>query len=258
MELLPDPLGLRVSTRAAREAIQQRTRSGEALLARRLDGREGLEPLTREYQIWSGENRDVLRSLFVSEAPCFEYSAYHGRDPAPEADLESRTAQLREDIRIKLGRLNGLLGRLEDSGGDERRPKTGRAARILVLHGEQDAAADGGPATKADEIVRFLRGLDLDAEPATALDLSGEAPVAAYAIVLLPPDISTSLAVGVGYLMATLGPAALTALRMDGAPGLAQVPDIVVDAGGAWKLFLARDLRRAGIQLDISRAAADL
>ncbi len=58
--------------------------------------------------------------------------------------------------------------------------------------------------------------------------------------------------------MATLGPAALTALRMDGAPGLAQVPDIVVDAGGAWKLFLARDLRRAGIQLDISRAAADL
>lgn len=41
-------------------------------------------------------------------------------------------AQLRQDIRLKVDRLNGFLGRLQGGGGADGRPKTGRATRIQV------------------------------------------------------------------------------------------------------------------------------
>lgn len=249
------PPRLRAPARVAEAAIRQRLASGESLLGRQPRDWDALHRLTRDYQAWSGENRDLLRSLYVTEGPCSEYSAFHGR-PAPTDDgLEGQVEGLKRDIITKLSRLGAILWRtitaihgVEPGAGVSRRPDD----RVLLVH----APADG----HREDAERLLTALGLqvvtDDLGAGERGPEPEAAPAAYAVVLLPGTAPPPLLLRLGYLLGSLGRTSVTVLRAEPPPAgidLAGLPCIALDAGGAWKLLLARELRRAGLRVDAVR-----
>ncbi len=60
-----------------------------------------------------------------------------------------------------------------------------------------------------------------------------------------------------GFLLAAPGPARMCLLVADGGqpgPELQDLPRHSMDASGLWRLLLAREMRRAGLDVDLNRA----
>lgn len=55
----------------------------------------------------------------------------------------------------------------------------------------------------------------------------------------------------IGFLLATLGRNRLFALGAESLPGLARQD---MDEGGLWRLLLAREMKKAGLDVDLNRA----
>lgn len=83
----------------------------------------------------------------------------------------------------------------------------------------------------------------------------------AYAIVLLPgpgeADGAQDALLEIGFLLGTLGTARLCFLAPADAPalpGLDAVTRQAMDGSGLWRLLLAREMKRAGLDIDMNRA----
>jgi hypothetical protein len=237
----------------AAERLAARIAAGEGLLVRRPRSPLEIGLLTHDYQLWSGENRDLLRALFTTAEPGFEYSAFHGHEHPRGPGTAATLSQLTDDIATKLARLRSIAARVSTLPGPEEAPARAAgpssAERTVTLYGLD--------AELAEETARFLRELGVAALIAddAARGEEAAAPPAGYAVVLLPADPAPRSVLRLGYLLGALGWTSVTVLRPDGAevPGdLAGVLSIPLDAGGAWKLWLARELRRAGLPIDTS------
>lgn len=252
------PPRLRVPARTAEAAIRQRLASGESLLGRQPRDWEALHGLTRDYQQWSGENRDLLRSLYLTEEPCSEYSAFHGQPASADDGLEGQIEGLKGDIITKLSRLGAILWRtitaihgVEAGAGVSLRPDD----RVLLVH----APGDG----HREDVERLLRALGLQV---VTDETGGDEPgpdsgtQVGYAVVVLPVTAPPRLVLRLGCLLGSLGRTSVTVLRVDPPPAgvdLPGLPCVSLDEGGAWKLLLARELRRAGLRVDTVRGFAE-
>lgn len=238
-----EPLGLRVPALLARDLLRHQLAAGEQLLARTpIDARD-LQDVTRQYQAWSGSNRDLLRAIFLSEVPGLEYAAFHGPAPVDQRDVATLARRLAADVRIKVERLSDLAGRVARLAERETSPT------VLLVH---DA-----PGPLLDAVRDFLGRLGVEALAVTAEAAVTEPGKPAHALVLLQPPLTPAGALRLGYLVGTLGREAVTVLRPAtvAAPALDRVPDIVLDAVGVWKLHLARALRQSGIPVDLTGTA---
>ena len=268
--MLRSPWALRVSRQEASARLTERLREGAALLERWPRSWLDLEQLTQDYQHWSGENRDLLRALFEGDAPGFEYSAFHGLPPAA-GDLAARAARLRDDVETKLARMSAIVARV----GQRRMPDAppdGSAlaspAPVAVAHGGDDATA----ARVAQFLGRLAVEVALASSDVTANLVQEPSPGRAvcHAIVVLTAPVAAGrdaaagarerALIDLGYFVGALGRSSVTVLRDDAAAvpeelfGVFSVP---LDAGGAWKLWLARDLRRAGYRVDATGLLAE-
>lgn len=238
-----EPLGLRVPALLARDLLRHQLATGAQLLARTaLDARD-LQDLTREYQAWSGSNRDMLRAVFLSEVPGLEYAAFHGPVPVDQRDVAALARRLAADVRIKVDRLSALAGRVASEAEGETSPT------VLLVH--------EAPGPLVDAVRDFLRRLGVATKTVTADAMGTEPGKPAQALVLLQPPLTPAGALRLGYLVGMLGRGAVTVLRPEtmASPGLDRVHDIVLDPVGVWKLHLARALRQSGIHVDLARAA---
>ncbi len=79
-----------------------------------------------------------------------------------------------------------------------------------------------------------------------------------FAIILVGPGVAGGgLMLETGYLLAAPGPSRMCLLVAEGAqvgPELADLPRHAMDGGGLWRLLLAREMRRAGIDVDLNLA----
>lgn len=238
-----EPLGLRVPAPLARDLLRHQLTAGERLLGRSPRDARDLQDLTREYQAWSGANRDLLRAIFLSDVPGLEYSAFHGPAPVDQQDVATLARRLAADVRIKVERLGELAGRVAGEADREASPS------LLLVH--------EAPGPHLDAVRDFLRQLGVEPVVVQAEAVIAEAGGPAHALVLLQPPLSAAAALRLGYLVGILGRAAVTVLRPEtvAAPALDRVPDIVLDSMGIWKLHVARALRQAGMPVDVTRAA---
>lgn len=122
----------------------------------------------------------------------------------------------------------------------------GAQLRVAVVGG-----ADG---PHRDPLAAFLTQLGLEAvtgplDTLRAVD---------YAIVLLPAgEPGPEFLLDIGYLFAIAGRTRLCFIA-SGQPSLPPVLDGIarhsIDGGGLWRLLLAREMRQAGLEVDLNRA----
>jgi hypothetical protein len=123
---------------------------------------------------------------------------------------------------------------------------TGRTPRIAIVC-RDDAAGEA--------VTTFIADLGLEPvisqEPTagTSLDVLEGLRGVDFGL-LLQPDRQLEL----GFLLAALGRSRLIVLQPGEGSGLAGLPHQPMDAAGLWRLLLAREMKKAGIAVDLNRA----
>jgi predicted nucleotide-binding protein len=143
---------------------------------------------------------------------------------------------------------------------------------ILLVHGRDEATKES--------LLEFLEKLELHPlvlheQPdggKSMMEKFGESPVIHFAIVLLTPDdiaaprnkpkerqtrVNQNVIFELGYLMGKLGRRRVCALYKEGVEipsdysGTVYIP---MDSRGAWRLLIAKEIKQAGIEVDLNKA----
>ncbi|MCK6447911.1 MAG: nucleotide-binding protein [Planctomycetes bacterium] len=267
---------LAVPTAEATAKISRRIEDGEALLATHPRSRDQLEKLREAYHIWSDYNRELLSRIFTSSAVAEEYAEPAGGAFSFDPTLEQQVGYVHRDVSRSLTRLRSVLGRLElfpslDVGKPPAAHTSTTDRRVFLVHGHDGAAKES--------VARFLEKLGLnvvilheraDAGQTIIEKLVAHADVA-YAVVLLTgddvgakkgltpelrPRARQNVLLELGYFLGRLGRGKVRALVADGVEVPSDYSGVLyteLDAGGAWKFALAREIKESGLDVDLNK-----
>lgn len=118
--------------------------------------------------------------------------------------------------------------------------------RVLVL-GSGDA---GGPVA---ELLAQL-GLDTAVIDAPSIDQLDAARNCGYAVVAASKEAGDSMLLAVGFILALLGRSRIALVGGQAPAALAGCLQVPVDDDGLWRLLLARELKKAGLPVDLNKA----
>ncbi len=276
----PPRPSLVVSRDDAAAKLTDRITRGRELLEREIGSWEQFEAVRKDYSRWSDYNDELIRRLFSNGTFADEYSAFYGAVINTSPSLREDVSDLHHDIREKIGRLESLHERLEliplepsvPSRSELRPMESGFATRVFVVHGHDEAARES--------TARFLERLGIEAiilhekpnEGRTIIEKLEHNASVDFAVVLLTPDdvgaVATSadtmnqrarqnVVLELGYFIGKLGRDRVCALHKGGVELPSDILGVVyipLDAGGGWKLLLAKELRNAGFAIDLNRA----
>ncbi len=177
--------------------------------------------------------------------------------------------------------IEGLISRLQEKGEDlqkdpvppvaDREPQTG-GNKVFVVHGHDEPARE--------VVARYLEKLGLDPVVLRELPNGGRTIIekfeaysdVSYAVVILTPDDlgSTVSAPGqarlrarqnvvfeLGFFVGRLGRSRVCALHKGDVEMLSDYQGVLyvpLDSGDGWRLSLARELKHAGLDVDLNRA----
>ncbi|MDP2744547.1 MAG: nucleotide-binding protein [Dehalococcoidia bacterium] len=282
--LAEQPLPRLTTTREkAEELIGRQIEKGQGLIL----GDYSLSPeaeykrLLHEYYSWNDFNRDLLKKLFDSPAVSTEYYLHVGSVVLGAHSLETKVRFHNNDVEEKLRRLRSVVEKLplydepvnlhgspRASTAENRAPSDMSA--VFVVHGQDETAKQ--------TVARFLEHLDL--KPVILHEQSNlgktiieklerDANSVGFAVVLLTPDdigwskegvmylrARQNVIFELGYFIGVLGREKVCVLCIEGVEppsdysGVVYVP---LDATGGWKLTLVRELRAAGLDVNMSK-----
>jgi hypothetical protein len=118
--------------------------------------------------------------------------------------------------------------------------------RVLVL-GSGDA---GGNAV---ELLAQL-GVDASVIDAPSVDKLDAARDCGYAVVVSPKEIGDGMLLAVGFMLALLGRSRIALVGAEMPPALSGCLHVPIDDDGLWRLLLARELKKAGLEVDLNKA----
>lgn len=273
--------------------VRQFTRSeidrGIGKLRRRIGEVKSLDPREIQYddaKIDTVESniRETIREVFGSRSPEFvdhqHHRIWHGGYNTMDSDLE-RQRKFADGIPQTVTILEGLISRLE-----ERREDLGPDAppvipsivappgtrRVFVVHGRDEGAKEA--------VARFLTKLDLEPiilheqpnQGRTIIEKFEANADVDFAVVLLTPDglgypadtspdpkprARQNVIFELGYFVGRLGRARVCALHKGGVDILSDYDGVLyasMDDPQGWRLLLAREIKAAGIDVDLNRA----
>jgi len=261
---------------------------GVAKLQRRIDD---IQKLKADAVRWDAgrkravetEVRETIRDVFGPRSPEFRDFEHFGIDKGGSfiggSDGEYQKCFL-DGIPPALELLQGLISRLEERKEDLRPPSTttttvgsnATSRKVFVVHGRDDAAKEAA--------ARFLGQLDLEPiilheQPnggRTIIEKFERYADVAFAVVLLTPDdlgaskdapkegksrARQNVIFELGFFIGRLGRSRVCALHKGDTEILSDYQGVVyvaMDVGGGWKLALAREIREAGIAVDLNKA----
>ncbi len=248
---------------------------GHQLLERSIASQAQLDRAQADYWTWSEFNAALLRSLFDSDEVSEEYNTsivFGFLGPMP---FSKEVTSFRSDVEHRIRRLESIRERLplhEVSPARAMSSETPWSVRaVFVVHGSDDGAKE--------TVARFLQQLDLEPtilheKPSagrTIIEKFEDYADVGYAVVILTPDDTCSTGADeprmrrprqnvvfeLGFFIGKLGRQRVCALFKEGTEipsdyqGVVYVP---MDEGGAWRLGLAREMKHAGMDIDLNKA----
>jgi predicted nucleotide-binding protein len=275
------PARLSMPRAEAENRLSNQIKEGERLWRRPQGDQSELDLFVRETVDWSDFNEELLRRMFTSP----EYADKYAVDFAVVGGTSSLTAQWLENrayIDVKVQKLQSLLKRLElipeiepVSHLDSSRglPVGESKKRVFIVHGHDNAIRE--------EVARFLEKLSLepvilDEQPNqgnTVIEkIEANADVAFATVLLTADDVGRSnrtldeprprarqnVILELGFFMGYLGRAHVAALYEQGVElpsdyhGVLYIP---LTGGESWMLRLAKELKKAGLDVDMNKLA---
>jgi|688.fasta_scaffold182196_1 predicted nucleotide-binding protein len=261
---------------------------GIAKLRRRLAEVEGIDPRTVRYddpRVDSVESnvRSSIREVFGPNSPEFRENEYHTLRVGPlrfNASNHELQQNLVNGIPAGKAMLENLIARLEEKRQDMKgapsssvtHPYSQGGRKVFVVHGHDEAAKES--------VARFLGTLHLEPiflheqpnKGRTVIEKLGANSDVAFAVVLLTPDDAghasgqpdaarprarQNVVMELGYFIGLLGREKVCPLvkgdleKPSDYEGVVYVP---MDAAGAWKLTLAREIKASGTSIDLNLA----
>lgn len=125
-------------------------------------------------------------------------------------------------------------------------PNAASKSRVLVL-GSGDA---GGHAV---ELLSQL-GVDTAVIDTPSIDKLDAARDCGYAVLVTSKDAGDAMLLAVGFMLALLGRSRIALVGSDAPAALAGCMQVPIDDDGLWRLLLARELKKAGLEVDLNKA----
>lgn len=253
-------------------ALRQHQEKGLALLSKR--------PLDMtQVHAWVAAGREVLIKCLGSESNIV--GSFYGagnndwpKNDSPQAwdDLHAETLKYQlELLRSSIEVLQLELG--ESSGSTAGSPHEVKSRSVFIVHGHDDGTKQ--------TVARFLEHLDLSPiilheqadEGRTVIEKFADHSDVAYAVVLLTADdrggtkdtpyneqryrARQNVILELGYFLAKLGRKGVRALCQEGIEVPSDYGGVLftpLDKDGAWRLSLAKEMKAAGIEIDLNKA----
>ena len=269
----PDPEPPEVDPSTGIRLLQQQLEKGRALLQQR--------PVEEDaYSSWELVTRNYLEKAFGRHSPNVRSVTDVGRYGAFPMDAgEAWWERHRtESLQTQLSRIEGLIElldtelQLQGRGGIKPQVEV-KGHHIFLVHGHDQAALQ--------ETARFLERLDQDVvilreqanQGRTIIEKFEEYADVGFAVVLLTPDdrggaiaqpfdaqkprARLNVILELGYFLGRLGRNRVCALYRSGV----EIPSdysgvlyVELDEGGGWRLQLAKELKAAGLPVDMNKA----
>jgi predicted nucleotide-binding protein len=272
------PLYLAMPRDEAAAKLVERMDRGKELKDRTIRSPGELQEVKHSYFTWDEYNEELLRRMFSSSKMAEEYRGFaFGSSGSPH--LEQQAAEIHNDIDSAIRRLASIKDRLEliphAPGVDQPREVARRTASIggsevFLVHGHDEGVREG--------VARFIAKLDLTpvilheqpSQGRTVVEKLDHHGDVGFAVILLTPDdiggtnpndlrsrARQNVVLELGFFLGRLGRDRVCAIHR----GDLELPSdymgviyIPFDAGGGWRLHLARELKAAGFSVDMNKA----
>ena len=275
-------LALTVSRDEARTKIHQQIERGRALLALDIGSRPDLTKAHAERSKWTDYTKELLALLFTNRTPAtdFEYGGLGAISSVPRP-FALLIADFREGVQAQITRLESITDRLvlipephsSVTGSQDRgfRPteRDGHSRKVFIVHGHDGATRQS--------VCRFLEKLDLEPivlheqanKGRTVMEKIEANSDVEFAVVLmtgddvggventtsdrLVPRARQNVILELGYFLGRIGRDRVCALHEQGVELPSDYVGVVfVPLDGGWQLELAREIRAAGIHVDLN------
>lgn len=275
----------------SREEIEQLLRSqidkGKLFLASPIQSEQELQAARDDSIRWSKFNRELLLRWFDNPSLADEYERYYGGVYPMNPTLAQQIQTHRDSVRDKVNRLMSIVERLPlmsvtstdpfsptttavNQNGSAMKAQVSR--KVFVVHGHDEAAKH--------TVARFLSQLQLDPIILAEQPNAGKTIIekletfsdVGFAVVLLTADdvgaakahsdklqprARQNVILELGYFMSRLGRDRVCALCQAGVERPSDYDGVVytpLDESGAWKFALAKEIKNAGIDVDMNLA----
>lgn len=275
---------LQVPRSEAETRIREQIDKGQKLLGLQIRNDAELEQARNEKRKWSDFNAEILRRIVDTDALVNDYYPGGGViSMGGRASLSVRAENLYSDIRQYISRLESIHDRLELIPESPDLVQSAQAQSILgyaevssrafVVHGHDEEAKQS--------VARCLEKLDLEAvilheqpnQGRTIIEKFEDYADVGFAVVLLTPDdvgasksdqhdlrsrARQNVVFELGFFIGRLGRQRVCALHR----GDVEIPSdfagvlwVRMDPDGAWRFALGRELKAAGLDVDLNRLA---
>lgn len=276
---VPTAPNLVVPRSDASERLSRQVERGKQLKNQEISNEDTLKDASTEYSRWNSYNYELLTRLFDSNTIAENYAGWNFGGLSMDVPFNRRMNYFREKVDYKINKSEDIWGRLElipepmeSTATRSNLRRTGADSRkVFVVHGHDDATKQ--------TIARFLERLDLEViilheQPGggrTIIEKFEDHADVAFAVVLLTPDdvgfprdklengkprARQNVVFEMGYFVGVLGCGKVCTLYGEGVElpsDLAGVEYVPLDAGGAWRFTLAREIKQSGLDVDLNK-----
>lgn len=274
------PWRLTASRADARGQLEARVTLGAALRDRSIDSPDQLRTAKHDYYTWDEYNASLLERLFSDDRAKKQYTSW-GAMAIYERAFHVEVQEFRDDVDDKCRRLQSVIDRLEladepaTAGTPPQivgfpKPLPAANSKVFVVHGHDQALKES--------VARFLERLDLvpvilHEQPNRGKTIiekfEAHGDGVAFAVVLLTPDDLGGPATGdptnprprqnvvfeLGYFFGRLGRDRVAAILPASVEKPTDIDGLVyIDGSIDWKLPLTRELKAAGLDVDMNKA----